>query len=161
MSIDHRLYMATALRRSINAMSFTPPYRYVTADTLAQALLKQKTQGQQQSQRRVAVVDVRDDDFEGGNIVGAMNVPSTTFDERVQVLATKELKDGEWRCCQEEFLTVFAGTELNGGLFWTSSPAKSPRSCSTVPCRSNEDPNQRASIQKHARQHWKRARSSR
>lgn len=76
-------------------MSFTPPYRYVTADTLAQALLKQKSQGQQQSQRRVAVVDVRDDDFEGGNIVGAVNVPSTTFDERVQALATKDLKDGE------------------------------------------------------------------
>lgn len=93
--LDHRLYMATALRRRISAMSFTPPYRYVTADTLAQALLKQKSQGQQQSQRRVAVVDVRDDDFEGGNIVGAVNVPSTTFDERVQALATKDLKDGE------------------------------------------------------------------
>ena len=32
---------------------------------------------------RVAIIDVRDEDFEGGCIPGAVNVPSESFDDRV------------------------------------------------------------------------------
>lgn len=72
-------------------MSFRPPYRYITASNLATLL--QKT-SPTLPRKDVAIIDVRDDDFEGGNIVGCRNVPSTVFDERVQDLV-RDLRSGE------------------------------------------------------------------
>lgn len=82
------------------SMSFVPPYRYVTASALASALKNGAASSSSAAatptkRRDIAIIDVRDDDFEGGNIVGALNVPSTTFDQKVHQLVEKELKDGE------------------------------------------------------------------
>lgn len=61
---------------------------YINHDELAQ-LLKTGQAG-----KTYQVVDVRDDDFAGGNIVGALNSPSEQLtDESLDALATK-LKDG-------------------------------------------------------------------
>lgn len=81
-------------------MSFVPPYRYVTASALASALKASAATASSSSsvakpRRDIAIIDVRDDDFEGGNIVGAINVPSTSFDQKVHQLVEKELKDGQ------------------------------------------------------------------
>lgn len=35
---------------------------------------------------KIVIVDVRDDDFEGGHIPGAVNVPSTEFQDSLQTL---------------------------------------------------------------------------
>lgn len=80
-------------------MSFVPPYRYVTASALASALKGSASSSSSgaaaaRPRRDIAIIDVRDDDFEGGNIVGAINVPSTSFDQKVHQLVEKELKDG-------------------------------------------------------------------
>lgn len=75
-------------------MSFKPPYRYMTASSLS-SVLKASPTTSNVPRKNVTIVDVRDDDFEGGNIVGCINVPSTQLsDERVKELV-KELKDGE------------------------------------------------------------------
>ncbi|KDN37250.1 Rhodanese-like protein [Tilletiaria anomala UBC 951] len=58
-------------------MSFQPPYKYIDADSLASLLKDPKTK------EKLVVVDVRDDDFEGGNIKGAINVPSSNFENKV------------------------------------------------------------------------------
>ncbi|GFZ45808.1 hypothetical protein JCM24511_03538 [Saitozyma sp. JCM 24511] len=71
-------------------MSHAPSVRYITADELAKLLKSQSTKDIDD----VAVVDVRDDDFVGGNIVAAMNVPSGTFHVNVQDLV-KRLENGE------------------------------------------------------------------
>jgi Cdc25 family phosphatase len=66
----------------------------MTASSLS-SILKASPTSSNVPRKNVAIVDVRDDDFEGGNIVGCINVPSTQLSEqRVQELV-KELKDGE------------------------------------------------------------------
>ncbi|WFD25897.1 protein-tyrosine-phosphatase [Malassezia nana] len=65
-------------------MSFQVPYKYIDADALA-SMLKQRTD----LPRSVAVVDVRDDDYEGGHIVGAIHAPSSTFLDKVNDLLTQ------------------------------------------------------------------------
>ncbi|WFD16019.1 protein-tyrosine-phosphatase [Malassezia arunalokei] len=59
-------------------MSFQPPYTYIEADALASKLKEQR--------QNTAVVDVRDDDFEGGHIKGAFHSPSSTFLDGVNTL---------------------------------------------------------------------------
>lgn len=71
-------------------MSFQPLYKYIDRDSLADQVRKH---GADPSQRQVAIVDVRDDDFEGGNIVNAQNHPSTSFQDKVQDLVYGPLKD--------------------------------------------------------------------
>jgi rhodanese-related sulfurtransferase len=73
-------------------MSFTPPYKYITASELAEKV-------KQADPQQVQVIDVRDDDFVGGNIVGAKNSPSNAFYDNVKGLV-EENKDSEfevWR----------------------------------------------------------------
>ncbi|KAJ9109544.1 hypothetical protein QFC20_003288 [Naganishia adeliensis] len=60
-------------------MSFTPPFKYISAPELAQLVKRTDTQ-------EVQVVDVRDDDFVGGNIKGAVNSPSENFTQNVTEL---------------------------------------------------------------------------
>lgn len=71
-------------------MSFSPPYRYMDANQLASELRLRAEQP-----RKIAVVDVRDDDYEGGHIVGAIHAPSSTFLDRVDSLVGKELQGYE------------------------------------------------------------------
>ncbi|KAJ9477200.1 CDC25-like phosphatase YCH1 [Pseudozyma hubeiensis] len=71
-------------------MSFQPLYKYIDRDSLADQVRKH---GSDPSQRQVAIVDVRDDDFEGGNILNAQNHPSSTFPDKVQDLVYGPLKD--------------------------------------------------------------------
>ncbi|SPO31822.1 related to YCH1 - phosphatase [Ustilago trichophora] len=71
-------------------MSFQPLYKYVDRDTLAEQVRKHAADP---NQREVAIVDVRDDDFEGGNIVSATNHPSSKFADEVQDLIYGPLKD--------------------------------------------------------------------
>lgn len=68
-------------------MSFSPPYSYIKADDFAALWKSHQT-------NRVAVVDVRDDDFEGGHIKGCIHVPSTVFQDKVEDLVTGPLKSG-------------------------------------------------------------------
>lgn len=68
-------------------MSFNPPYKYITASELA-AKVKQADASQ------VQIIDVRDDDFVGGNIVGAKNSPSGSLQENVKALV-EENKDSK------------------------------------------------------------------
>ncbi|WFD37039.1 protein-tyrosine-phosphatase [Malassezia cuniculi] len=56
----------------------TPGYKYIEAAELVEKLKERET-----NPHAVAIVDVRDDDFDGGNIVGARNVPSSVFSNRV------------------------------------------------------------------------------
>lgn len=49
---------------------------YVTSEQLHKLL--------ESKQHNILVIDVRDDDYIGGNIKGAINVPSYTFNNRVQ-----------------------------------------------------------------------------
>ncbi|KAK6903199.1 hypothetical protein I203_108463 [Kwoniella mangroviensis CBS 8507] len=69
-------------------MSFSLPYKYISAEQLAE-IIKSKPAS---ALKEFAVVDVRDSDFVGGNIVSALNYPSDTFhatvDELVQKLET-------------------------------------------------------------------------
>ncbi|WVR05335.1 hypothetical protein IAU60_002349 [Kwoniella sp. DSM 27419] len=69
-------------------MSFTPPFTYLGAQQLAD-LLKARPAAEL---KEVVVVDVRDDDFVGGNIVAAVNSPSNTFHADVDGLV-KKLQD--------------------------------------------------------------------
>ncbi|CBQ71564.1 conserved hypothetical protein [Sporisorium reilianum SRZ2] len=71
-------------------MSFQPLYKYIDRDSLAEQVRKH---GADPNQREVAIVDVRDDDFEGGNILNARNHPSSTFPDQVQDLVYGSLKD--------------------------------------------------------------------
>ncbi|SHO77295.1 Similar to S.cerevisiae protein YCH1 (Phosphatase with sequence similarity to Cdc25p) [Malassezia sympodialis ATCC 42132] len=65
-------------------MSFQAPYKYIDADSLA-SMLKQRSE----NPRSVVVVDVRDDDYEGGHIAGAIHSPSSTFLDSVNDLLAK------------------------------------------------------------------------
>lgn len=79
-------------------MSLSTPYTYISASELAKTLKQQQQQQQAQSGssqvQPVAVVDVRDDDYEGGHIRGCTHVPSTTFSDKVHDLVVGPLKDG-------------------------------------------------------------------
>ena len=68
-------------------MSFEPPYKYISASELAEKV-------KQADPQQVQVIDVRDDDFVGGNIVGAKNSPSGAIHENVKALV-EENKDSE------------------------------------------------------------------
>ncbi|KAK0551200.1 Cdc25 phosphatase Ibp1 [Tilletia horrida] len=68
-------------------MSFHPPYTYIDAPSLAE-----RVKAGDVSRKELAIVDVRDDDFVGGSIVGAKNVPSSSFEQRVDSLV-KDLVD--------------------------------------------------------------------
>lgn len=75
----------------------TPPYTYINADELAQIIKEAPSSTSTSETKPIQVVDVRDDDFRGGNIVGARNVPSESFahDENREALRSlaEELKD--------------------------------------------------------------------
>ncbi|WVF71942.1 hypothetical protein IAT40_006752 [Kwoniella sp. CBS 6097] len=66
-------------------MSFTLPFKYITAEELA-GWIKSKPSSELE---QLAVVDVRDSDFVGGNIVSAVNYPSDTFHATVDELVKK------------------------------------------------------------------------
>ncbi|WWC89816.1 uncharacterized protein L201_004742 [Kwoniella dendrophila CBS 6074] len=66
-------------------MSFSLPYKYINAEQLAEIIKSKPTS----SLKDFAVVDVRDSDFVGGNIVSAINYPSDTFHATVDELAKK------------------------------------------------------------------------
>ncbi|ODN98327.1 hypothetical protein L198_03571 [Cryptococcus wingfieldii CBS 7118] len=66
-------------------MSFSLPFKYINAEELAE-LIKAKPVSEVKDW---AVVDVRDSDFAGGNIVTALNYPSDTFHAKVDELAEK------------------------------------------------------------------------
>jgi 3-mercaptopyruvate sulfurtransferase SseA len=78
------------LYNSIRAMSSAAP-GYIQDDELAKHLKEQ-----QRGEKKIAVVDVRDDDFEGGNIPGCVHVPSNVFLDKVNELVRSPLKDGEY-----------------------------------------------------------------
>nr|GAT52251.1 predicted protein [Mycena chlorophos] len=59
--------------------------KYITGDELAKLI---KTEGKL-AEKDYLVVDVRDDDFFGGNIVNARNIPSRQFSVAVYDLANK------------------------------------------------------------------------
>ncbi|KAJ1018579.1 hypothetical protein NDA16_004861 [Ustilago loliicola] len=71
-------------------MSFKPLYSYIDRDTLAETVRKHAADP---NQREVAIVDVRDDDFEGGNIVTARNHPSSKLADEIEDLVYGPLKD--------------------------------------------------------------------
>ncbi|WWD01128.1 hypothetical protein V866_008067 [Kwoniella sp. B9012] len=66
-------------------MSFSLPYKYINAEQLAE-IIKSKPAS---ALKEFAVVDVRDSDFVGGNIVSALNYPSDTFHATVDELVKK------------------------------------------------------------------------
>nr|XP_019042492.1 hypothetical protein I302_09100 [Kwoniella bestiolae CBS 10118]OCF21422.1 hypothetical protein I302_09100 [Kwoniella bestiolae CBS 10118] len=66
-------------------MSFSLPYKYINAEQLAE-IIKSKPAS---ALKEFAVVDVRDSDFVGGNIVSALNYPSDTFHASVDELVKK------------------------------------------------------------------------
>lgn len=78
-------------------MSFSPPYTYITAQDLA---ARWKAQGAQPKPHGLAIVDVRDDDFEGGHIKGCWNVPSTQLGERLDEVVGKMREGGYESCVQ-------------------------------------------------------------
>lgn len=72
-------------------MSFAKPYSYIQDKDLAKRW-KEKKQGDESS---IAIVDVRDDDFEGGNIPGCLHIPSNEFSEKVHELVQSSLRESE------------------------------------------------------------------
>ncbi|KAJ9123735.1 hypothetical protein QFC24_003509 [Naganishia onofrii] len=76
-----RIFLAinTARTPFVRKMSFTPPFKYISAPELAELVKKTDT-------KEVQVIDVRDDDFAGGNIKGAVNSPSEGFTQKVTEL---------------------------------------------------------------------------
>lgn len=81
-----------SLRRH-TTMSFPRPYGYIQDSELAK-LWKQR----ESNANSIAIVDVRDDDFEGGNIPGCIHIPSSDFPDKVNELVKSPLKDGMyWR----------------------------------------------------------------
>ena len=85
-AIPHRLVFA------LHTMSFKPAFNYIQDAELAKLW---KLKASRQGDKSVAVVDVRDDDFEGGNIPGCVHVPSNEFPDKVRELVLGPLKDGE------------------------------------------------------------------
>lgn len=76
-------------------MSSTPPYRYITGQELADIIKSDK-----KPHKDFAVVDVRDDDFLGGNIVGCIRSPSRHFDGSLNELyeQTKDVPKVIFHC---------------------------------------------------------------
>jgi rhodanese-related sulfurtransferase len=70
-------------------MSFTVPYTYITGAELAEKVKRADPQ-------ELQIIDVRDEDFAGGNIVGAKNSPSGQLYDNAMSLV-EEYKDGEYR----------------------------------------------------------------
>lgn len=65
-------------------MSIKPLYRYITGKELAELIKSGK-----EPLKDYVVVDVRDHDFEGGNIVSCMRSPSEKFEEDLDGLVEK------------------------------------------------------------------------
>ncbi|GMK55117.1 hypothetical protein CspeluHIS016_0201730 [Cutaneotrichosporon spelunceum] len=66
-------------------MSLTPVFRFINAEEMA-TIIKANPEG---AGKEWAVVDVRDDDFAGGNIVGALNYPSETLLAKIDELVKR------------------------------------------------------------------------
>jgi hypothetical protein len=94
-------------------MSFNRPYVYIQDSEFAK-LWKQR----QSNPNSIAVVDVRDDDFEGGNVPGCLNIPSSEFPDKVKDLVTSPLKDGE---SLSVWLKLYADGAFNSQQSATSS----------------------------------------
>lgn len=71
------------IRQASNKMSFKPSYTYISAADFAKAWREQNSTP---STKGWTVIDVRDDDFEGGHIKGCRNIPSTQFPDQVESL---------------------------------------------------------------------------
>ena len=70
--------------RSLSDISTSRMLKYMTSDELAAIIKSDK-----KSMKDYAVVDVRDDDFRGGNVKGCINTPSGTFFNSVDDLVEK------------------------------------------------------------------------
>jgi Cdc25 family phosphatase len=77
----HRSALVLHSTGSAREMSSDSAPGYISASELHALLSDGSKSG------RVLVVDVRDDDFAGGNIAGALNVPSDSFGTRLQDVA--------------------------------------------------------------------------
>jgi len=71
----------------ISRMSYSPPYQYIDGTELAEIIKSEKKPGLD-----YVVVDVRDHDFLGGNIVGCLRAPSAQFQENLDDLVEKTNK---------------------------------------------------------------------
>lgn len=62
--------------------------RYITVDELAEIIRSDK-----KPMKDYLVVDVRDDDYRGGNVKGSLNIPSLKFQQKLEDLLeqTKEI----------------------------------------------------------------------
>lgn len=67
-------------------MSSTQPFTYISASDFANQWREQKSTP---NTNGWTVIDVRDDDFEGGHIKGCKNIPSNQFSEKVEDLVIK------------------------------------------------------------------------
>jgi rhodanese-related sulfurtransferase len=72
-------------------MSFKPAYSYISASDFAKEWREQKSTP---SKSAWTIIDVRDDDFEGGHIKGCKNIPSNEFSEKVEKLVL-DLQDAK------------------------------------------------------------------
>src|ERR1700732_2524849 len=83
---------------SLSKMSTRPVP--IEASSLREWVLSQEPSSKSESStsttipKTFKVVDVRDDDYQGGNIPGAMNVPSRQLNSRIETLVD-DLKDSE------------------------------------------------------------------
>jgi hypothetical protein len=84
--------LARLFRTSSSSRRSSMAVPYISGDALAARLKDAAASG---SGARPAIVDVRDADFAGGHIVGARNVPSEEFHERVEGLV-QSLAQREW-----------------------------------------------------------------
>ncbi|OXG21673.1 hypothetical protein C366_01356 [Cryptococcus neoformans Tu401-1] len=73
------------LETKAGRMSFSLPFKYISAEQLAE-IIKAKPA---ETLKDFVVVDVRDSDFVGGNIVSALNYPSDRFHATVDELVEK------------------------------------------------------------------------
>ncbi|KLO08675.1 Rhodanese-like protein [Schizopora paradoxa] len=64
-----------------------PLYRYINGDDLSRLIKSEK-----KPHEDYVVVDVRDDDYVGGNIANSVNHPSYTFEDNVNRLVEKTKK---------------------------------------------------------------------
>ena len=83
---------------SFSTMSTRPVQ--IEASSLREWVLSQESSSKSETSTSTSipktfkVVDVRDDDYQGGNIAGAKNVPSKQLDARIESLVD-DLKDNE------------------------------------------------------------------
>lgn len=89
-----------SLSPTFSAMSNTRPVP-IEASSLREWVLSQQSSSKSEPStpsstipKTFKVVDVRDDDYQGGNIPGSMNVPSRQLNSRVESLVD-DLKDNE------------------------------------------------------------------